>query len=153
MAVFHKRGSLSNFSELLPEEYGTPTNQKAEIYAAIRAVQTARNLFKAESSFISVEIKLDSEYVRKGITSWIKGWKANGWHVANGKAVLNQDLWFKLDDAIEECKQDKIEIVWHHVAGHAKCKGNIEVDKMAHGLASRIMEQKKKKCCCSIVSK
>ncbi len=73
-----------------------------------------------------IEFYTDSEYLRKGITEWISNWKQRGWKTAAKKPVKNQDLWRKLDAAIQEHK-----ISWHWVRGHAGQRENERVDNLA----------------------
>jgi ribonuclease HI len=37
------------------------------------------------------------DYLRKGATEWLTGWKARGWKTGSGDAVKNRDLWLELD--------------------------------------------------------
>jgi ribonuclease HI len=73
-----------------------------------------------------VEFHTDSEYLRKGITEWIKNWKRRGWKTAGKKPVKNQDLWKELDRAIQTHQ-----INWHWVRGHAGHPENERVDQLA----------------------
>ena len=76
-----------------------------------------------------VTLFLDSEYVRKGITEWIHGWKARGWKTAARAPVKNVDLWQKLD-AVVTSAGHKIE--WRWVKGHAGDPGNERADALAN---------------------
>jgi ribonuclease HI len=76
-----------------------------------------------------LEVWLDSEYVRKGITEWLVGWRAKGWRTAAGKPVKNVDLWQVLDDLVH---QQGHEITWHWVKGHAGHPGNERADALAN---------------------
>ena len=69
----------------------------------------------------------DSQYLRKGITEWIRGWKARGWRTASKEPVKNVDLWKKLDAAVGE---HEIEWVW--VKGHSGHEGNERADRLAN---------------------
>src|SRR3954447_2348048 len=66
------------------------TNNRMELTAAVRGLEALKEK-------CMVEIITDSEYVKNGITKWIKGWKSNGWKTAAKKPVVNQDLWEALD--------------------------------------------------------
>ena len=68
------------------------TNNRMELTAAIEALE----VLKAPSD---VELYTDSNYLRGGITSWIKGWKRNGWRTADKKLVKNVELWQRLEQA------------------------------------------------------
>lgn len=96
------------------------TNNRMELMAAISAL---------ESLTRSCNIKLytDSQYVRKGILEWMDNWKNRGWKTAARKPVKNQDLWMRLDAAIE-----RHEIEWHWVKGHSGVEGNEIADDLAN---------------------
>jgi ribonuclease HI len=76
-----------------------------------------------------VAVYLDSEYVRKGITEWIHGWKAKGWKTAGKTPVKNADLWQKLDALTHDGVH---QIEWHWVKGHAGNPGNERADALAN---------------------
>lgn len=80
-----------------------------------------------------VTVYTDSQYVQKGITEWIKGWKARGWKTAAKKPVKNADLWRELDEA-----QAKHRITWQWVKGHAGHPENERVDDLAREEAEKI---------------
>ena len=96
------------------------TNNKMELMAAVMAL-------KALESRTQVTIYTDSQYVRKGITNWIKGWKRNGWKTSTRQPVKNQDLWQMLD---ESCGNHLI--TWKWVKGHNGNAGNELADKLAN---------------------
>ena len=60
-----------------------------------------------------MELTTDSEYVKKGITEWVHGWKRRDWKTADRKPVKNADLWQLLDAAAA-----RHEVSWHWVRGH-----------------------------------
>lgn len=74
-----------------------------------------------------VELYTDSQYVRKGITEWMHGWKKNGWKTAAKKPVKNEDLWRQLDEEVARHR-----INWHWVKGHAGNPGNELADELAN---------------------
>lgn len=90
------------------------TNNRMELQAAIAAL-------KALNRPSDVEFYTDSEYVRRGITEWIKGWAAKGW-----RKVANVDLWQEL---WQETQRHNIN--WHWVKGHAGDEYNVRVDALA----------------------
>jgi ribonuclease HI len=112
--------------ELFGGELDT-TNNRMEMTAVIEALLALKRPCK-------VRLYLDSEYVRKGITEWIHGWKARGWKTAAKQPVKNVDLWQKLDAAVAFGGH---EIHWHWVKGHAGDPGNERAD----GLANRGVEK------------
>jgi len=76
-----------------------------------------------------VNLYLDSEYVRKGITEWIHGWKAKGWRTASKQPVKNVELWQQLDVLVHQAGH---RISWHWVKGHAGDIGNERADALAN---------------------
>jgi ribonuclease HI len=104
------------------------TNNRMEMQAAIAALEY---LAQSKSSLPKTPVPLftDSEYVLKGITEWIKGWKRRGWKNSQGKPVLNQDLWEILDQLNSSAVQ------WQHVRGHAGIDGNERCDVIARGFS------------------
>ena len=96
------------------------TNNRMELTAVIRALETLRRPVQAQ-------IYTDSEYVRRGVTEWLAGWKARGWRTADRKPVKNQDLWQRLDEL-----RAGHDIEWHWVPAHAGVPGNERVDRLAN---------------------
>jgi ribonuclease HI len=90
----------------------------------LTAVIEALAALKSRSS---VDLHLDSEYVRQGITSWIHNWKRRGWRTADGKPVKNEDLWRRLDDLARSH-----DVRWHWVKGHNGNPGNERADALAN---------------------
>ena len=107
--------------ELFGGEANT-TNNRMELMAVIQALQALKRP-------CHVKLHLDSEYVRKGITEWIHGWKAKGWVTAAKQPVKNADLWRELD-ALVSGGNHRIE--WHWVKGHAGDPGNERADQLAN---------------------
>ncbi len=105
-------------TELTGGEAAT-TNNRMELLAAIEAL-------KSLPDDSAVHLTTDSTYVKDGMTSWIKNWKARGWKTAAKKPVKNVDLWQMLDS---QCARHKIE--WHWVKGHAGHAGNERADELA----------------------
>ena len=73
-----------------------------------------------------VEVVTDSEYVKNGITTWIHGWKRNGWRTASKKPVVNRDLWEALDEQVS-----RHEMKWTWTKGHASHEDNNRADELA----------------------
>lgn len=90
------------------------TNNRMELLAAISALEVLP--YASEITIVT-----DSNYVKNGVTTWIHGWKKNGWRTSDKKPVKNIDLWQRLDDA-----QSKHRVTWTWVKGHA---GHIENEK------------------------
>jgi ribonuclease HI len=98
------------------------TNNRMELMAVIEALTALKRPCE-------VMLFLDSEYVRKGITEWIHGWKTKGWKTAAKQPVKNADLWQRLD-ALVSGGGHKIE--WKWVKGHAGDPGNERADALAN---------------------
>ena len=95
------------------------TNNRMELMAAIAALEALKRP-------CAVDLYTDSEYLRGGITGWIKSWKNNGWRTADKKPVKNVDLWQRLEAAL-----GKHRIQWHWVKGHAGHALNERADQLA----------------------
>jgi len=95
------------------------TNNRMELQAAIEALNALKRACK-------VEMHVDSQYVKDGITKWIHGWQKNGWKTADKKPVKNLELWQALAQAIK-----RHEISWHWVKGHAGHSENERADELA----------------------
>ena len=76
-----------------------------------------------------VMLYLDSQYVRKGITEWIRGWKAKGWRTSTKQPVKNVELWQALDELVAEGGH---QIDWRWVKGHSGDPGNERADMLAN---------------------
>lgn len=107
--------------ELFGGESAT-TNNRMELTAVIEALAALKKP-------CDITLYLDSEYVRKGITEWLAGWKARGWLTAAKQPVKNQDLWQRLDALLA---QSTHRIDWRWVKGHAGNPGNERADALAN---------------------
>ncbi|MGB9130897.1 MAG: ribonuclease HI [Thiobacillus sp.] len=96
------------------------TNNRMEMTAVIRALES----LKRPST---VEVHTDSQYVQKGISEWMAGWKRRNWRTADGKPVKNQDLWLQLD-ALSQLHH----IEWKWVRGHSGHPENERADALAN---------------------
>jgi len=108
-----------HFRELSGADAQT-TNNRMELTAVIRALEALNRPVKAR-------VNTDSEYVRRGITEWVKAWKARDWRTADRKPVKNRDLWELLD---EQAARHDVE--WRWVKGHSGVPGNERVDQLAN---------------------
>ena len=112
------------------EGYGgeaATTNNRMELRAAIEALSALKVWIDAgELVADAVEVRTDSQYMRNGITSWIVGWKRNGWRTADRKPVKNQDLWQNLD-----VLSSGLAVHWKWVEGHAGEVWNERCDTLA----------------------
>jgi ribonuclease HI len=95
------------------------TNNRMELMAAIQALEALKRPCK-------VELHTDSQYVKNGITEWIRGWKARGWKTADKKPVKNDDLWKRLDEA-----RLRHDVAWRWVKGHSGHVMNDRADALA----------------------
>lgn len=105
--------------ELFGGEHNT-TNNRMELTAVIEALSALRRPCE-------VVIHTDSQYVQKGISEWIHGWKQRGWKTAAREPVKNVDLWQALDAAQQQHK-----IQWRWVRGHSGHVGNERADALAN---------------------
>ena len=102
------------------------TNNRMELMAAISALEALKKS-------CVVDLTTDSQYVRKGITEWIHGWKRNGWRTSDKKPVKNVDLWQRLDTAAA-----RHVVTWEWVRGHSGHPENERADAIAR---ARIAEE------------
>jgi len=95
------------------------TNNRMELAAAIAALDALKRPSR-------VDVHSDSEYLRNGISTWIEGWKRNGWRTSAKQPVKNVELWQRLDAA-----RQRHEVNWHWVRGHAGHTENERADELA----------------------
>ena len=115
-------GAILLFGDKKKEIWGgepATTNNRMELMGAIEALGALTRPCK-------VELHTDSQYVQKGISEWISGWKARGWKTADRKAVKNEDLWRRLDEA-----RLRHEVSWKWVKGHNGHELNERADELA----------------------
>ena len=104
------------------------TNNRMEMQAAIAGLE----YLLASEQTEPIVLYTDSEYVKNGITQWVKGWKKKGWKTAAGKPVLNQELWQTLDRLVAQIQYHKLApIQWEYVRGHSGNEGNERCDTIA----------------------
>ncbi len=96
------------------------TNNIMELTAVIKALECLNRKCK-------IVITTDSNYVKNGITDWIKSWKNNGWKTAKKSPVKNKELWVELDQLVQ-----KHNISWNWVKGHSGDPGNERADELAN---------------------
>ena len=113
-----RAGSVIKEREFSGGESAT-TNNRMEMIAAIKALEGL-------SEPARIQLYTDSQYVKDGITVWIRNWRANGWRTAKKKPVKNSELWQRLD---ELCKEHDVE--WNWLKGHAGTEGNERADALA----------------------
>jgi len=116
-------GALLRYGDREKELYGSEretTNNRMELMAAIISLESLKRPCE-------VVLTTDSQYVRKGITEWIAGWKRRGWKTADKKPVKNQDLWQRLESATH-----KHVIHWKWIKGHSGHEENERADQLAN---------------------
>ncbi len=96
------------------------TNNRMEMLAVIEALGALKRPCK-------VLLHVDSQYVMKGMTEWIHGWKQRGWRTADKQPVKNADLWMRMDEEVA-----RHTITWKWVKGHAGDPGNERADLLAN---------------------
>lgn len=101
------------------------TNQRMELTAALKAIESMKT--DAPLTIVS-----DSQYVVKGATEWLAGWKAKGWKTASKKPISNRDLWENLDVALA-ARPNGVLFEW--TKGHAGTLLNEEADRLAEAEA------------------
>lgn len=121
-------GALLRFDGVEKSLYGgerNTTNNRMEMMAAIEGLAALKEA-------CAVKLTTDSQYVLKGVTEWMSGWKRNGWKTAAKQPVKNADLWQRLD---EQSQRHQVE--WHWVRGHTGHREN----EIADSLANRGIEE------------
>jgi ribonuclease HI len=91
------------------------TNNRMEMMAAIAALETLKR-------GVVVDLYTDSEYLKRGVTEWMAGWKAKGWPAR----IKNQDLWKRLDSVLQNH-----DVKFHWVRGHSGHPENERCDELA----------------------
>ncbi len=96
------------------------TNNRMELQAVIEALNACKD-FQAQR----IVINTDSQYVKNGITNWIKKWKINGWRTAGKDPVKNKEYWTVLDTL-----NNQLPVTWNWVKGHAGIENNERCDQL-----------------------
>lgn len=109
----------STEKEICGGEAATTTNNRMELTAAIRALESLTRP-------CVVRLHTDSTYLRDGITKWMPRWKGNGWRTSTAEPVKNADLWRRLDTVSGEH-----DVEWQWVKGHAGHPDNERADRLA----------------------
>lgn len=116
-------GAFMRFGTIEKSLYGgekLTTNNRMELLAAIEGLAALKEPCE-------VVITTDSQYVRKGITEWLAGWKRNGWRTAAKAPVKNADLWQRLD-----AENQRHTVEWRWVKGHSGHRENDLADSLAN---------------------
>lgn len=96
------------------------TNNRMELTAAIEALKVLKRACK-------VQLFTDSEYLKRGMTEWISGWKRKNWKNAKKELVKNADLWQALDELVQ-----RHDVEWHWVKAHNGDVYNEKADELAN---------------------
>jgi ribonuclease HI len=110
------------------------TNNRMELMAAIMALETLKRPCE-------VDLHTDSQYLRQGVTDWMRSWKRNGWRTTDRKPVKNVDLWQRLDAAA-----GRHTVNWHWVRGHAGHDLNERADELAREAIAEIRAAAQGEC-------
>lgn len=118
-------GALLRFENGAVHEMGgaerNTTNNRMELTAALAVLEALRDLPRHPD----LVVRTDSRYLIDGFSKWMPGWKRKGWRTASGGAVLNRDLWERLDAA----RLTDVSLV--HVRGHSGDPDNERCDVIA----------------------
>lgn len=117
-AVIISEGKEESISGAEPQT----TNNRMELLAAIKALEVC----SIRKNSNKIKLFTDSEYVKKGMTFWVKKWQKNNWRTAARKPVKNKDLWQRLLDITDNCS-----VEWHWVQAHVGITNNEKADELA----------------------
>ena len=119
-AIINEDGKIKKISG---NEKNT-TNNRMELLAPINAL-------RGMNPSSQIKIYTDSQYVKLGITEWIKKWIINNWQTSKKEDVKNKDLWVELYNL-----NKSLNVNWNWVKAHAGNPINEEVDLMAKKAAN-----------------
>lgn len=108
------------------------TNNEMELTAAIEALRGIIN------TAFPIKVISDSQYLIKGMTEWMDGWRAKGWRKSDGMPVMNQELW----EALIAAAGDR-QVTWEWVKGHASHFDNERADQLANLAIDRMLSRKR----------
>jgi ribonuclease HI len=103
------------------------TNNRMELTAVIEALAALKRS-------CDVVIHTDSQYVKLGITEWMRQWERRGWKTADRKPVKNVELWQRLDEQVRRHK-----VQWRWVRGHSGNPGNERADALANRGVEKVL--------------
>jgi len=125
--LVHPEGRIQELGEGRAET----TNNRMEMVAVLKG------LHAIESDKGDLLILTDSTYVIRGLTQWIFGWKKRGWLTADGKPVVNKDIWQELEKAVSARKALGA-VDWGYVRGHQGIPGNERCDEIAVAYSKKL---------------
>lgn len=123
-ALLRFRGREKRLSGALP----MTTNNRMELFAAVMALEALTRPCR-------VRLVTDSQYLKNGITEWIKNWKKRGWMTSQKTPVKNEDLWRRLDAAAA-----RHEVEWLWTKGHNQHRENEAVDALAREAVDELLK-------------
>ncbi|MDR2210198.1 MAG: ribonuclease HI [Spirochaetaceae bacterium] len=129
-------GDKAGSPDVLVEKWGAErnsTNNRMELYAVIAALE---ELSRFNPPPDSVTVYTDSQYVQKGMSSWIQNWKMKGWRTSGKEPVKNQELWQRLDKLA-----GNFAVTWKWVKGHAGNRYNERCDRMTQTAIASLGER------------
>jgi ribonuclease HI len=124
-ALLRSANSTGTHEKELSGGEAQTTNNRMELTAALQALQALKQPCQ-------VDLFTDSEYLKRGVTEWMAGWRRRGWKRKEGE-LANADLWQALDQAIQ-----RHQISWHWVRGHVGHRDNERVDALAKAAIQQI---------------
>ena len=107
------------------------TNNRMELLAAIRGLEEINKLQATGQKLKAITVKTDSEYVKKGITTWIASWLARGWKTSAKKPVMNQELWQELLAQKKKVESFGSKVEFVYVKAHSGIILNERADTIA----------------------
>jgi ribonuclease HI len=126
---------LNPFERLVTESGGASLSTTNNIMELTALLEGLKLVLRSAQRPAQVKVYFDSQYVLKGSSEWIKGWKNRGWKKSDGTEVANLNLWQSIDEILEELKKQKVVIQWHYVEAHAGIPANERVDEIAVGFS------------------
>ncbi|OGT49145.1 MAG: ribonuclease HI [Gammaproteobacteria bacterium RIFCSPHIGHO2_12_FULL_41_15] len=105
------------------------TNNRMELTAAIQGLAALKQSCR-------VAVTTDSEYVQRGIVEWLPRWRERHWKTSQKKPVKNQDLWQRLDEAVQQH-----DVTWHWIKGHSGHRENEIADALANRAIDEMIKQ------------
>ena len=108
------------------EPASRPTNNCAEIEAAIKAIRLAKG-----SDVQKLKVFTDSQFLINCVTKWLPGWKKNGWKTKSNEDVKNKVELQVLDKLLDNKSSPGFKLKWQHVRGHQGIYGNEKADELA----------------------
>jgi ribonuclease HI len=105
------------------------TNNRMELMAVIQALMSVKQNCR-------IDLYTDSQYVQKGMTEWLSGWKKRHWVKSDKQPVKNADLWQQLD-----AEAAKHQVKWHWVKGHSGHRENDIADNIANQAIDELLKK------------